>query len=345
MRLADILRIDNLSKLIDNVEAAGRFDDVDSPRKDRTTTSAVRQALLRRQIPGERPSAEIDPGPVADEVAEVWTTWRTFSHCYSATYQRLPALIDHVTATSDAVLRAEAFRLVSSYLLRVGDTHFAQVAVDRALTQLVDQCDGSTAYPCIGQFSEVLLRTGLHHESWKLATDTASRLRRCSVMRADDLPTLVYLRLIAAEAAAAMMDHRNAMAALDEARQLLSDERFRSADAPMGPAAAEIIAMRIELAMGRPERALQLADRANGLHGLCLAGQSEFYLSLAAAHLSHDDLIATTFALMQVERICTEEIRFGAQARRLISHALAEGTGRVTVRHELCGLAERAGIL
>lgn len=342
-RLADILHVENVSSLID--DAYGRRLDVDRLRPSRTTMSAVRQALLRWQIPGERSTIDVDPVAVADQIVEMWSTWQTFSRCYSAMYQRLPALIDGIGAIHDHLLRAEALRLVSSFLLRVGDLQFAQVAIDRALTELGDCCDVPGSYLYIGQFSEVLLRSGSHQESWKLATDTAAQLRRCA-RGGEDLPVLVYLRLIAAEAAAAIRDYRGAIAALDEARELLCDSVFHGAEVvTMGPVAAEIIAMRVELTMGRPERALQLADGADGLHRLCLAGQSEYYLTLASAHLSNDDLVATTFALMQVERICTEEIRFGVGARRIIAGALAESTGRATVRRELCGLAKRAQIL
>jgi transcriptional regulator with XRE-family HTH domain len=345
LRLADLLQVRDISALVDTGESS-RLVDIGQQKHD-FVTSAIRHALLQHRIRGTGHERHGDATKIRNELNGMWSTWRTSPRCYSAVHQRLPAMINRLSTTDDYQVNADICRLIARFLLQVGDLHFAQVAVDYALAYLANSRDLPEWYSCVGQWSEVLLRAGSHRESWKLASETAGRMRR-SVGQAsgDQLTTHAHLNLIAAEAAAATMDHHGAHACLDEAREIIvSGVGDTTLEEPIGVAAVDVIAMRVELALGRHDKALMLADRAEGLHLLCRPGQNVFYLTLASAHLANNDPIATTFALMQVERNCTEEIRFGAEARSVVAAALAQGHDRSTVRRELGGLAERAGIL
>lgn len=344
LRLAEILQVKDASTLIETTIprqcGGGRVD---------LTMTGVREALLRCRIPGSMTERGDVHAPLQwPELEAAWTLWRTSEYRYSAIQRRLPHMLGRLGHPGDTederLLRADTFRLVSSFLLRTGDFHFSQVAVDHALAELAPRRDSPGWYTCVGQFSEVLLRSGSRHESRKLAVETAADMKRLGDGASiEHEAARATLHLIAAETAAEMKDHRSAQVSLDEAREIVGRLAREAPHPSFGMADVEVRAVRVELALGRVTEALRLADRLDGLNGLNRERQSAHYVTLARAHLANNDLIATTFALMQAERVCTEEIRFDVDARSTIAGALAHDSA--SVRYELGGLAERAGLL
>ncbi|MFC7615518.1 hypothetical protein ACFQV2_20470 [Actinokineospora soli] len=216
--------------------------------------------------------------------------------------------------------------------MQTGDSHFAQVAVDHGLAELSAHRDSPGWFAVVGQYGDVLLRSGSYAEARRLAVDTAAALARTAP---DQHTALLRLHLIGAEAAAVLKDHRDAHASLDKAREAVP--------ADLWPGVVDIAGVRVELALGRVDQALRLAGGIEGVPTMCRMTQSAHYLTLAEAHLANRDLIATTFALMQAERVCAEDIRFAVAAREIVTEALTHNSA--SVRHELSVLAERAGIL
>lgn len=337
--LAQILQVKDVSTLIGTTIPRQRTGE----QADLVMTG-VREALLRCRLRVGR-TGDL-PVLRRQELDAAWTLWRTSEHRYSTIRRRLPKLLDRVGDLDDHFVRADTFRLVSSFLLRIGDFHFSQVAVDYALAELATRRDSLAWYANVGQFSEILLRSGSHHESRKLAMETAAEMTRLPAgPSGKHHATLAALHLVAAESAAAMKDHRSAQISLDRAREIVSTMGREVLD-PMcrfSMTNVDVKAVRVELTLGRFTQALRLADQLDGLDRLSREAQSTHYLTLARTHLANNDLIATTFALMQAERICTEEIQFDHDARRIITSALAHNNS--SVRFELSELAERAGIL
>jgi DNA-binding XRE family transcriptional regulator len=339
LRLAEVLQVNDPSTLIDSVVLRQRGSEWSGSG---VVPTGVRGALLRWRVQGIGAARGTAAGALSRaELDDAWMLWRSSKHRYSAIQRQLITMLDRLgDDADDRLLRADTLRLASDFLLGVGDVHFAQVAVDHALAELATPGDSLGWYRCVGQFSEVLLRSGSHHESWKLASEAATDMIR----RADSLPgdyraTLVDLHLIGAKAAAAMKDYQGAHASLDEAREVVA----RVAGTLFGSNIVDLAAVQVELVLGRCTQALRLAERIEELDALCLADQSEYYTTLARAHLTNNDVIATTFALTQTERICAEEVTFNAEARAVIAGALARNS--TSVRSELSRLAERAGIL
>jgi transcriptional regulator with XRE-family HTH domain len=279
LRLADLLQVKDLSVLIDSDDGANLHDLV---HKQDVGTGPIRQALLQHRILGAVRERRGDIAKFRGDLDAMWSTWRSNQRCYSVMHQQLPAMVNRLSVIDDHQINADAFRLIAGFLLQVGDLHFAQVAVDYALAYLADSRDQPDWYSCVGQLSEILLRSGSFHESWKLATETASRMRRfVNGASEDHLRTRAHLNLIAAEAAAAMRRHHNAYASLDEAREIINGGLgAATTDEYLGAVAVDVIAMRVELAMGRHDNALVLAERAEGLNRLCRTGQNTFYLTL-----------------------------------------------------------------
>ncbi|MEU5691845.1 helix-turn-helix domain-containing protein [Actinosynnema sp. NPDC020468] len=330
LRLADILQVRDVLTLMDTATRRERR------QEEGVATGAIREALLRHW---RRGATTHDPEPLTRaELDEARRLWCDSERRYTVLRGRLPDLLDRLGTVADdragRLLRAEAFRLTSRYLLRTGDVHFAQIAADGALAELADQRGGPGWFAAVGQLAEVLLRSGSPGESRWLVTDTTAQLVRATP---DQCTTLVRLHAIGAEAAAGVKDYRGAQQSLESAREVAA-----RLGAPW-TVLVEVAATRVELAVGRAAQALRLAADVEGIPLLCKGMQSACYLTLARAHLAEGDLIATTFALMQTERVHGDDIRFDVQVRHVLAEAM--GSDSASVRNELGWLAERAGIL
>ncbi|MGB3439856.1 MAG: helix-turn-helix domain-containing protein [Actinophytocola sp.] len=331
LRLADVLQVRDVLTLID---AADRREH--RRQEPSVAPAAIREALLRRWRRGN-PARAGDPLTRA-ELDETRQLWCDSERRYTTMSDRLPGLLDRLDTLADdhesLLLRADTYRLASRFLLRTGDFHFAQIAADAALAALSAYRGSAGWYAAVSQLAEVLLRSGSPDESRWLTADAIAHVVRTDI---DQRGTLVRLHVTGAEAAAAVRDYRAAQVSLERAREVAA-----ALGAPW-TVLVEAAATQVEVTTGRTAQALRLADAAEGIPVLCRGRQSASYLTLAKAHLAEGDLVATTFALLQTERVHADDIRFDIQARHIIAEALGNDT--TGVRNELGWLAERARIL
>ncbi|GAB7030504.1 helix-turn-helix domain-containing protein [Streptomyces sp. NPDC021749] len=356
LRLAEVLQVKDVAAFMGVA--------VPAPRVDQFTAGAapdIRAVLLghRAHSSGAGHPWE-DDGRLRDDVAMAWTAWRNSARRWSAVRACLPGLLKRVCGPdtgradpADLELRAESHRLASAFLHGSGELPLALLAMDRALADARLAGAPLLEAACLCGFGDVLLRLQAPAEAREMCTAAADGLEtREDPHGYEWVAARAWLYLTAAEAGAFAQDHHDADRLLDRAAALVDDlERagpapeltVRGTVVPVRPVDVAVHQVRVEVVLGRPGKALRLAEHVENVELLDRERQARFYLTLARAHLRESNQPGAVLALMQADRASPEEMRFNVYARRLLKQAI--GHDNVTVRHDLSRLAERAGLL
>ncbi|WP_214371427.1 helix-turn-helix domain-containing protein [Pseudonocardia sp. H11422] len=345
LRMADVLRVGDVPSFLGLGPAV--------PKQRVSPEIGISDLRMRLFVPGS--ADPVDDGAVQrwrGQLEAAWSTWQNSPRRYSRTKADLMRLLAEVRNLNTGAIVggvevfAHTHRLAAAFLRQVGDPSLALLAIERGASAGVRSRDPLTAAACAGGFAATLLRLGFAVEARRVCEEVESRLEPEGE---DVTPEVVSVRgavqLTAAEAAAIDNDHHAAERLLTQARvaaEGLGEDRNDLASS-FGPTDVAIHAVRIELFLGRTRRALRLAEQLDVDGRASIERQARHHLTLARAHSRERDPVAATFALLQAEDACAEEVRFNVDAKSVIQDVLRQDNARV--RRELWGLAERAALV
>lgn len=344
LRMADVLRVEDVPGFLGLGPAV--------PKQRTAPEMAIADLRMTLFLPGgAKPADQGAPQRWREQLDAAWSTWQNSPRRYSRTRADLPRLLNGVRdldtsgGADGAEVFAHAHRLAAAFLRQAGDPSLALLAIERGSAAAARGRDPLTAAVCAGGFAATLLQLGFPQAARKICEEVGRGIESTGEVRPEVLSLCGAMRLTAAEAAASDNDHHAAERLLDEARadaERLGEGR-NDLTSSFGPTDVAIHAVRIELSLGRVRRALRLAGQFDVDGHAPAERRARHYLTLARAHSQDRDPVAATFALLQAEDACAEEIRFNIEARSVIRDVLAEDNARV--RRELWGLAERAALL
>jgi transcriptional regulator with XRE-family HTH domain len=347
--LAKVLQVDDVADFIGIGTGQGRRDIAQV-----TEHAEVREALLRHHAPDRnsgRPH-QVDLVRFRQQLEQSWSAWRDSPYRYSTTQRALPGLlavtsVHPVPAGATAYsLFAHVHRLASSFLRQTGDVTLALLAAERGAAEAAQSGDTLTRVACAGGYAETMVRCGFVGAARQLCASLPRSLpARAAGERPDMIAVWGAIGLTAAEAAAVDSDHHAADGLLDEARaaaERLGENRDDLAFS-FGPADVAIQAVRIAVILGRVRQALRLARAIDVAGMISPERRTRHYLTIARAHSQQRNPAAATFALLQAEDACPEEIRFSAEGRQVLRDLLRQDDA--SVRQELWRLAHRARII
>ncbi|WP_117210459.1 helix-turn-helix domain-containing protein [Allorhizocola rhizosphaerae] len=300
---------------------------------------SLRDTLYR---PPAAPRRSVDQLELRTRLDDIWTDWHESPHPYSTTLQRLPALISALsTVEGSDDLIANAHRLASAVLRRLGDLPAALLASERAVAAARRSGDPLAEAACIDGFGNTLARLGSPAQARQVCLIAASTLD------ADDVAHLCVqgaLHLTAAEAAVADDDHLVGERLLDRARATavrLGEDR-NDYSCAFGPTGVQIHAVRISLRQGRVRQALRLAETVDVQRVPARERRSRHYITVARAHARQDNTAAMVLALLKAEDMCPEEIRYNREARAVLRDLLQRDDA--LIRTDVLALAQRTGL-
>jgi len=352
--LAKVLQVEDVADFIGIRTRQGQRD-----IPEVAVQADIRQALLRHHAP-DRNSArrhQVDLVGFRRQLDEAWWVWRNSPQRYSTTQRVLPGLLAVTGAHPIPVgartysLFAHTHRLASSFLCQTGDVTLALLAAERGAAEAARSGDALTRVACAGGYAETMVRCGFVGEARQLCSSLPRSLpaRSAGAQAADDRPEMISvwgaIALTAAESAAVDSDHHAAESLLDEARAAADRLGGSHNDlaSSFGPTDVAIHAVRIALILGRVPRALRLASAVDVVGLVSAERQAQHYLTIARAHSQQRNPAGATFALLQAEDACPEEIRFNAEGRQVLQELLRQDDA--SVRRELWRLAHRVKII
>ncbi|MCU1645791.1 MAG: hypothetical protein JWN03_6066 [Nocardia sp.] len=338
---------------LDSIEMATRLAEVlhfESPMElvgwsslNRPTAHDVGldMAPLTRAVmnhPSVHPEIDLESGsPTIDSVQKVldqcWQVWLGSAHRYTELAAQLPQVLVaaravRAAAQSDSAgpveesgrLLVDAYHLARLLFTRVGEHNFAWLVADRPIGILARNSEPLAISISCWHMAGVLLAMGYHAESFDYAVAASNWLRVNAVN--DDRAVFVdgALRLVAAEAAAAQLDAEGAAALLAQAGQLADELTPGSSDHRVRFGAREIAitGMDINLRLGRVDDAIRLAAETDVPDDSAIDVRVGYFLTTAYAYSLRGEDFAAVFALRQVERACSEDIRYDWRAHRTL---------------------------
>ncbi|PZF91854.1 helix-turn-helix domain-containing protein [Micromonospora deserti] len=282
------------------------------------------------------------------DVAEAGRRWLGRAGRYGSTLQLLPRLLRgaaaRLHATTDPVALQPAIAaclLARTVLSRMGEEQLAWLTADRALSAAA-RVTGPALPAAAWHVSSCYLEQGHHMEAYRFALGAAE-----SATAGDSPETGNHrgaLRLLAAEAAAALLE-------VDRAGELLSVARDAAtglADqpqphlVPFNMTEVGMAAVQIAIHLGHGAEAIRLASEVDVPDAYPADRQARHYISLAHLHARRNEDAAAVFALGKVATLSPEDVRYDSLSREAL-HRL-QRRNNLTVRRELAHLTRLAGM-
>ncbi|MGH8900627.1 MAG: helix-turn-helix domain-containing protein [Egibacteraceae bacterium] len=293
-------------------------------------------------------------GALTAKVERAQGAWQTAHRPFSAVAPGLPGLLAEARAavrvtTGEEQRRAWAaachiYHLIRGVSRRLGEFDLAMLAGDRAMLAAQYAEDPLLVAVAAFRLSHVLGSAGHPEQAYDLAMDATALLDPLD--RADRGHTSMRGALELAAAWAADCQHddvtawRRLRGAAEAAGRLGGDGNVLWTC--FGPTNVEIHAVVIAADLGEPAEALRRAERVDLDLVPALERRFSFFVGLARAHSQLREDYATLWALLKAERHAPEDLRYHPFAREMIRDLLRRD--RRTIREELHGLADRAGV-
>ncbi|MEV6157370.1 helix-turn-helix transcriptional regulator [Nonomuraea sp. NPDC052129] len=301
MRIADVLRVNDLSELIGGhitLPATGEHGECDD----------VGRALLFPRLCADGVTESVHR--VHRHVSSAWEIWRRSPRRYTELRRRLPALLlmadtsaEHAKAEDRQAAAADltdVYRLFATLLRGCGHHPLALLAADRAVAAAPADLRALTR----AELAEVLIHLGRYAD--------ARRLCLAATELTDDPSTIGTCYLTAALATAEENDLLRTEELLNRARKLggqLGVDFMTEVDLH-----AVVVAAR----MGRYRQAIRLAADVDADRLYAKDRQARYFLSLATAHAMDRNPEAATAMLRKVAETCPEELKYSPQAGRVV---------------------------
>jgi hypothetical protein len=329
MRIADVLRVSDLSELVGG-HVTLPFTHISASDHD----DIGHALLLPHLVTDER--AE-NPYRVGRHVTAAWDIWHHSPRRYTELRRRLPALLLMADTSArfgrddDATTAnlAEVYRLYATLLRHCGQHPLALLAADRAATSTAppDRAATSTAPPGfaipsaappegrVSAFSPLAVAARREVAEVLIHLGRPADARRLCLATADftDSPLAEGgCYLTAALAAAEQNDLHHTEHLLNRARRLADhlDPEFA--------AELELHTVSAAVRTGRYRRAIRLATAIDPAHLSTKDRQARHLLPLATAHAMNRDPSAATATLRSLVERCPEELKYSPQAERVL---------------------------
>ncbi|GAB2662150.1 hypothetical protein GCM10027088_45770 [Nocardia goodfellowii] len=345
LRLAEVLRIDDYSELIE----------IARPPRRRSTDDA--HALMGAIEPTliNHPDTAIGRGPalmygsvgdLAAEVARCQSVWENSPVRFSTLAQRLPAVVVRLRADAPdrtvPELRIRAYHISCQLLRRIGAYNLAWVVADRAAEDsLRGGCSILTAASA-WHIAATLLDLGRFGACHDYASAAAAVLSQDLPEPRDSAVLWGALHLLAAQSAT--LDK-------DETAAQQSISRARTAARALGNGGSchgirfdtnEINSAMMEVALQGKDfgEIVRMAGQVEFPEHYPVAATARYHIVLAYGFAHIGEHLAATLALDKAATACPEELRFDYDAQRTLHHLIKHG-GRKPRREvtRLAGLA------
>ncbi|MEV0351232.1 helix-turn-helix transcriptional regulator [Nonomuraea sp. NPDC050680] len=306
MRIADVLRVTDLSELIGGpitLPATGEHGECDD----------VGRALLFPRLCADGVAESVHR--VHRHVSSAWEIWRRSPRRYTELRRRLPALLlmadtsaEHAKAEDRQAAAADltdVYRLFATLLRGCGHHPLALLAADRA----VAAAPADRLLPALtrAELADVLIHLGRYAD--------ARRLCLAATELTDDPSTIGTCYLTAALATAEENDLLRTEELLNRARKLA--DRLGTARADF-MTEVDLHTVVVAVRMGRFRQAIRLAADVDADRLYAKDRQARYLLSLATAHAMDRDPEAATAMLRKVAETCPEELKYSPQAGRVV---------------------------
>lgn len=344
----DVLRLADLTQLIDLPPGA-------LPQRRRSVADAegVRQASIRclAAVKDEPSVAKmVSESSLHDRLKHAWLGWQGPHDRHERLAAELPALIEvsgphsHGAGSGAADLHAQVNHLASAYARAIGQLDLSWLFAERALAFAAEADRPLLEAACAMNLGLVFTRLGSHWDALHLMARTVRSLPPVSSAGPAHRTVRGALHLAAAEAAAASHDERSCREFLEAAgalADLLGEERD-DYFAVFGPDSVAVCEAECALRLGRLPQALRLIHDMEKPEALSPALRARHFGSMALAYAQKGDDAAAMFALLKLEEMGPEELRYeihACEALTRLSHRPSP-----MIRHDLQRLVETASI-
>jgi hypothetical protein len=292
--------------------------------------AAIRRVLLGYGPPLVGLNGEADVGMLGRRVLQAWRL-RQGSH-YLQLGNVLPGLLADAQAASQEFagddqatafgLLAHSYNTASSVLRKLGDNGLAMIAADRAVqaaTTVGEPLLAASAY----RLANVFLPTGRTVEAKEVALSAASSLDPNLNASTAHLATWGGPLLTAAVAAARQGDGREAWELVGEAKAAARRLGTDHADLHtiFGPASLAIQGVQVAAELGDGREVLRRAQwvEPTRLPPYLVERRTHFLIDVARGHAHRADDPAALAALLEAERLASEEVRYNPIASELVT--------------------------
>jgi transcriptional regulator with XRE-family HTH domain len=288
------------------------------------------------------------------DVQEAWRRWLAGRHRYQDTLQILPGLTRGATWRLQGIRNGHAgpidaamlaLYLVRTVMSRVGEETLAWLAADRAMNAAAF---AGASLPLLSSSWHVCvcyLRHGYREEALQFALAAVDNLAEATGDGRDAFILRGALKLLAAEAAASLLDAHRAHELLAEARDAaeVTGDDTQAYMIPFGPTEVGITAVQMAARLGRSTEAIRLASQVEVLDTYPPDRQARYYIPLANLYAQRKEDAAAVLILKKVAAVSPEDIRYDYLSRDTLVRLL--GRNNLTVHRDVLKLAQMAGIL
>jgi len=287
------------------------------------------------------------------DVDEAWRRWLAGHNRYRETLQLLPGLARGATWCLQGIRSGRvgpinsamlAVYLLRTVMSRIGEETLAWLAADRAMNAAVS-AGGASLLPSAWHVCACYLRQGYCQAAIQFALAGADNLHVVTRDKHDALVLCGALQLLAAEAAAGMLDAHRAHELLTDVKNVAdaAGDDSHAYMIPFGPTEVGISAVQIAVRLGRSGEAIKLAGQVDIPDNYPPDWQVRYYIPLANLYAQRKEDAAAVFALSKAAAVSPEDIRYDYLSRDTLVRLLSRNN--LTVRREVLRLAQLAGIL
>lgn len=338
IRLAEVLRIDDLNELIDRPV----------PQSPDSTDSAIDLVQAFKHVILDHPpihvydeaAQQVETVPtVSEELRRCQQIWTESPRRYSALAEHLPPLLTTSRALSWRVqdgyaeeLLVQVYHLARQLLTKAGAHSLAWTVADRAMATAWQTKHPILIAASAWHVGNALLHLEQFDECRDYATTAATNLTGWAPDSIDRELLIGALHLVAAQAAAAALDlaeTERLLTLTQQAVQGLNTDQW-TYGVVFGPTAIGIA--RIEMALRHKDfdDIVQIASEMEIADDYPVGGRARYHIAVAYAFARRREDVAATFALSRAADACPEDLRYDLNAHRALQHLIRHGNRLVS---------------